>query len=92
MNKPHCVFCADSRVRLNTTTMREVTCTHCPPRKTQRQQEEQRINPYNIYRVRHGKTAKDHRTGSWRQRLTNRDARASLIASTNWNKALPAVM
>lgn len=92
MNKPHCIFCGDSRVRLNTATMRYAACTHCPPRRKKRQQEQERVNPHNIVRVRLGKTVRDHKSGSWRQRLTNRAARAALIRETPWNKPLPAVM
>lgn len=33
-------------------------------------------------RVRHGKTAKDHKNGAWKQRLDNLEARADWIRET----------
>jgi hypothetical protein len=88
----NCIHCGDTHQRLDTNAMCWTACSHCPPRKKKEQREEVKENRFNGRRVRHGKTAKDHRSGAWRQRLENRSTRAMIIRETKWDRPLPAVL
>ena len=59
MNQPKCDWCADSKARLNTRTMKMEDCTKCPkPRKVVIEETVDLAKKY-ADRVRVGKTAKD---------------------------------
>ena len=48
---------------------------------------EKPLSFYEARRVRHGKTKKDHESGSWKQRFGNRDARVAWQHSTSATNA-----